>query len=412
VVSSSKDCHRISAESFSTSQLLQGLGGILLVSPWYKQSVGGVAEVAELLLRLLNEVRISTSLLVTHERHGARDLTPDFQNPNVWYLEIPSYAFANLTCRTIASTLLGGIRAFRKIRQFVKSRNIRGIVLIYPIETAWLFWLLRLFSGARVILSCHGNDISKFHDLLPLRRWVLRGLLKSADAIIACADHLAIQIQQLIPSRKLPITVISNCVDVNYFSLPPPHFMRGTKSRTIVHISNFAPKKRTSDIIEAFALADVPKDTKLIMVGAGAEFETTVRKTQELGLTQRVEFVGRQTDVRPFLWRADLFVLASDDEGAPLVLLEAMACGIPWVSTPWGVAAALPNGECGLVVPPKQSHKLGVAMAELIHDPERCRLMGLRGRKKAETEYTLQQYRDAHLRLLADLLATGSMARH
>ena len=120
----------------------------------------------------------------------------------------------------------------------------------------------------------------------------------------------------------------------------------------------------------------------------------------ELGLGQRVEFVGKQADVRPFLWQADLFILASEDEGAPLVLLEAMACGLPWVSTPWGVAATLPPGECGLVVPPRSPSVLAEAMAELVNDPKRCSEMGLRGRRRAETDFTVQRYLDAHLKLI------------
>jgi len=377
------------------------LGRVLLVSPWYKQSLGGVAEVADLLLRLLTEVGVSTFLLVTHEDHVSRELTPDPEIPNVWYLDIPSHAFAKITCRTILSTLVRGAVAFWKIGRFVKATHIRTIVLIYPIETAWLFWLLRLILGTRIIVSCHGNDITTFHALSPFRQWVLRGVLKSADSIVVCANQLAIEVQNLIPSRKLPITVIPNCVDVNYFTLPPPRFNRCSKSRTIVHVSNFAPKKRTGDIIEAFALADLADDTELLMVGTGAEFEVTVQRAQQLGLGRKVEFVGRQTDVRPFLWRADLFVLASDDEGAPLVLLEAMACGVPWVSTPWGVAATLPSGECGLVVPPKSPQHLAVAMAELIKDPKRRREMGLRGRNRAETDFTLQKYLNAHLAIIS-----------
>jgi glycosyltransferase involved in cell wall biosynthesis len=138
------------------------------------------------------------------------------------------------------------------------------------------------------------------------------------------------------------------------------------------------------------------------MVGAGQDFKIAMERAQSFGLGSRVEFVGRQTDVRPFLWRANLFVLASDDEGAPLVLLEAMACGLPWVSTPWGVAATLPSGECGLVVPPRSPHELAAAMAELINDPGRCNEMGLQGRKRVESDFTLQKYLHEHLKLIRE----------
>ena len=380
-----------------TSLTPRDLGGVLLVSPWYKRSLGGVAAVADLLFGLLKNAGVPTFLVVTHETN---ELTPDPENPNVWYIEIPAHAFSKMTCRSIVSTIIRGAVAFWKIGRFVKANHIRTVVVIYPLQSAWLFRLLRLAFGTRIIVSCHGNDIRKFRALSPSGQWVLREVLKAADSIIVCANHLATEVQDLIPSRKLAITLIPNCVDVNYFTLPPPGFHRCENLPTIVHVSNFARKKRTTDIIEAFARADLPPNTRLLMVGTGRGFESTIQRAIELGLGQRVEFVGKQADVRPFLWQADLFILASDDEGAPLVLLEAMACGLPWVSTPWGVAATLPQGECGLVVPPRSPSVLAEAMAELVNDPKRCSEMGLRGRRRAETDFTVQRYLDAHLKLI------------
>lgn len=376
------------------------VGRVLLVSPWYRESLGGVAEVADRLLRLLTEVGVDSSLLVTHEVTVSDNIERDPKLPNVWYQQIPSYAFHSLRCKAIVSTLIRGSVTFWKIARFVKARQIQTIVLIFPTDSSWLFRLLRFMLGTRLIVSCHGNDITKYHELSALGRWAVRGVLIAADAIVVCTDHLAKQVSSLLPPRRPPITVIPNCVDVNYFTLPPPAFESLKNQRTLIHVSNFASKKRTPDIVEAFARAHIPRDSRLIMVGAGQDFKIAMERAQSFGLGSRVEFVGRQTDVRPFLWRANLFVLASDDEGAPLVLLEAMACGLPWVSTPWGVAATLPSGECGLVVPPRSPHELAAAMAELINDPGRCNEMGLQGRKRVESDFTLQKYLHEHLKLI------------
>jgi len=369
------------------------------VSPWYKESLGGVAAVADRLLRLLTAVGVDSSLLVTHGVPESNELEYD---ANVWYRPIPSSAFHCIRFRSVASTLIRGSVIFWKIARFVKTRQVQTIVLIFPTVTSWLFRLLRLMPGTRLIVSCHGNDITKYHELSVLERRTVRGVLMAADAIVVCADHLAEKVKSLLPLQTAPITIISNCVDVNYFTLPPPVFERLKNQRTLIHVSNFAPKKRTADIIEAFARADLPKDTRLVMVGAGHELKVAMDRAQSLGLAHRVEFVGKQKDVRPFLWRANLFVLASDDEGAPLVLLEAMACGLPWVSTPWGVAATLPSGECGLVVPPASPPQLAAAMAELMNDPQRCNEMGLRGRKRVEADFTLDKYLHQHLKVIRE----------
>lgn len=105
------------------------------------------------------------------------------------------------------------------------------------------------------------------------------------------------------------------------------------------------------------------------------------------------------------LWRADLFVMASEDEGAPLALLEAMASGLAWVSTGWGAAAQLPVGECGLVVPARSPHRLAAAIAELINDPERRQAMGHRGRQRAVADFGEDRFVGSHHRILQELKA-------
>jgi len=157
------------------------------------------------------------------------------------------------------------------------------------------------------------------------------------------------------------------------------------------------------DIVKAFAQPVIPRNSRLLMVGDGPDFEETKRCARELAVANRVEFVGSQTDVRPYLWQADVFVLASDDEGAPLALLEAMACGLPYVSTAWGAAAMLPPGECGLVVPPRAPEVLAAAMADMINDPERRHAMGARAQQRAEKDFGEESYLEAHLQLIQHL---------
>jgi len=381
-----------------TLRLDSTVGRVLLVSPWYKESLGGVATVADRLLRLLPTVGVDSSLLVI-------DGTPesdDEQDDRVWYRYIPPAAFHCLRGRSIASILVRGSLVFWQLARYIKAEQVQTILIIFPTDASWMFRLLRLLPGTRLIVSCHGNDVTKYHELSAHERKVLRGVLLAADAIVVCADHLAEKVKSILPSRRPPITIIPNCVDVDYFTLPPAGFKRNERPRTVIHVSNFATKKRTPDIIEAFARADLPSDSRLVMVGAGPDLNRAMDRAQSLCLARRVEFVGRQKDVRPFLWSADLFVLASDDEGAPLVLLEAMACGLPWVSTPWGVAATVPNGECGLVVPPASPHQLAAAMTELMNDPQRCSEMGLRGRRRVEADFTLDKYLNQHLKVLRE----------
>ena len=114
---------------------------------------------------------------------------------------------------------------------------------------------------------------------------------------------------------------------------------------------------------------------------------------RELGVDDRVDFPGALLDVRPALQRADIFVLASEFEGgAPNVLLEAMACGIPWVSTPWGVTQELPRGECGLVVPVGAIGEMANALEALMLDPDMRVCMGQSCRRIAVERYSELQH--------------------
>jgi glycosyltransferase involved in cell wall biosynthesis len=386
------------------------LGPVLLVSPWYRPAVGGVAEVAERLHRTFAQAGVETHLMIVNEGHG--DLQADPAVPNLWRWAAASAAFDRLSFKSLVGTLGKGALAYRRLNRFVRTQKIQTIVLIYPIGYAWPFLLLRRKRNVRIIASLHGNDVTKFDTYQAPLRWLIREVLQSSDAIIACAMHLETKAQEICGPRTLNLHLIPNCVDSGHFVPPPPNYIRSDSRPTFVHVSNFATKKRTVDIVEAFGEQCIPADARLIMVGEGPDRVAATDRARSLGLSHRIEFVGSQKDIRPFLWEADAFVLASDDEGAPLVLLEAMACGLPWVSTAWGPAAMLPTGECGFVVPPRSPGLLAAAMAEMIKDPERRLAMGRRARLRAETDFREETYVERHLQLIRSLQPRTAESRN
>jgi glycosyltransferase involved in cell wall biosynthesis len=378
------------------------VGPVLLVTPWYKPTVGGVVEVSDRLLRLLKSAGVETYLLVCDERSPDHRVDADPNLSSVWKFPVPSSAFHRLGLKPIGGMLIRGFQVLWQLSRFLRAHQVRTVILVYVTESGWPFLILRHVLGARLMVSLHGNDVIKYSDHPRLLRWLLRRVLRNAEHIIVCADHLGQEVKKILSREQLPIRLIPNCVNGNHFSLPPHGFRKPAGSPTLVHVSNFAPKKRTVDIIEAFANAVIPPDSRLVMVGDGPDLKATIDYARNLRVDSRIEFVGTQEDVRPYLWQADLFVLASDSEGDPLVLLEAMACGVPWVSTAWGVAASLPPGECGLVVPSRSPHKLAAAIAELINDPERLRAMGQRGRYRAEIDFGEDKYIERHLQLIRE----------
>jgi len=372
---------------------------VLLVTPWFLPSVGGVAEVAERLRRGLNQAGVETHVLIGDDGSRGRGLIPHPSLRDVRYVTVPGAILTRLSPRTIAGALLHGLPLLVRLLRYMRRHRIGSVFLIYPIEFAWPFLLVKRLQGMRMFASLHGNDVEQYRRYPSRSRWLLRKVLGHADAITVCASHLAEAVRAIQPAAA-PIYLIPNGVDAAHFVPPPPEYDRRDERPTLLHISNFAPKKRTPDIIEAFASSEVPSNSRLVMVGAGPDLRLAKARAQELGIQDRVDFMGAQKDVRPFFWQADAFVLASVAEGAPLVLLEAMACGVPWISTPWGVAADLPPGECGLVVPPREPHRLGEAMGEILRQPEARREMARRCRERVVADYSSRKYIEQHLELL------------
>ena len=374
---------------------------VLIVTPWYKPAIGGVAEVADRLFRLLQISGVETHLWVCDGKPAGNMFSADAGNRNIRRVYIPTSFFYNMTPRSLASMIFHGPVVARQIMGFIHAQGIRTVLLLFPIDYVWPFLLARRLAEVKIIASYHGNDLTKYKRQPLFLRYLMRKTLRMADAVTVCANHLAAAAQQIAGAKALDIHLISNCVDCEEFFIPEQYRDgRAEGSVSLIHISNFNPKKRTKDIVQAFAMAQLPTETRLIMVGNGPDYAETRQLAESLGVADRVEFAGAQKDVRPFLWRADIFLLASDDEGAPLVLLEAMASGLAWISTPWGAAEMLPSGECGLVVPPGSPEKFAMAMEKLVGDPERRKSMGRRGRERAERDFHPRVYAEKHCQLI------------
>ena len=133
----------------------------------------------------------------------------------------------------------------------------------------------------------------------------------------------------------------------------------GSKGARIVTVGSLKAQKNHALLLRAFSRLDRP-DAQLMFVGDGAERETLLVLAHDLGVADRVIFAGFHLDPTPFYKTADLFVLSSDYEGFGNVIVEAMACGVPVVSTdcPSGPAEILVNGKYGRLVPVGDTEKL------------------------------------------------------
>lgn len=137
-------------------------------------------------------------------------------------------------------------------------------------------------------------------------------------------------------------------------------------------------------------------ELQLLVIGDGP-YEPTLRaKVMSLGLQQRVRFVGRQENIPEWLGALDLFVLPSyGDEGVPQAIIQAMACGLPVISTPIGsISEAVISNITGVLVAPRDSIALAEAMENLINQPELRSRFGEAGRAHSKEKFALEHMLD------------------
>lgn len=154
------------------------------------------------------------------------------------------------------------------------------------------------------------------------------------------------------------------------------------------------PEKDQATLLRAFRhVADARPDVRLVLAGDGRERPRLEALTDELGLRERVLFLGHRDDVPRLLRVFDVFTLSSKTvECFPMSVLEAMSAGLPAVCTDvGGVAEMVDDGVTGRVVPREDPEALAAAFLEVLADPARARAMGLAGRRRVREEFTLQR---------------------
>ena len=143
----------------------------------------------------------------------------------------------------------------------------------------------------------------------------------------------------------------------------------GIREKIVASMGRLEKGKGFETLIEAFALiADQVKDYKLVIYGEGTLRLTLERLIDSLGMSSRVELPGAREDAVCFVARASVFVLSSEFEGMPNALIEAMACGVPSVSTdcPMGPAELIKDGENGFLVPVGDVNAMAQAIRQII----------------------------------------------
>jgi glycosyltransferase involved in cell wall biosynthesis len=148
---------------------------------------------------------------------------------------------------------------------------------------------------------------------------------------------------------------------------------------------------------------------QVLVIGDGPYRDRLDARLAQLGLADGVRFVGQQEDVVPWLQALDLFTLPSyGEEGVPQAVMQAMACGLPVVSTSVGaITEAVDAGTTGLIVEPRSAAALGAALATLRDDADLRARFGAAGRARAERDFGIARMLDAMEAVFRSALERG-----
>lgn len=237
-----------------------------------------------------------------------------------------------------------------------------------------------------VITTLHGTDITlvgKDKTFEP----VVTFSINESDAITAVSQNLRTETYNSFAIEK-EIEVIYNFVDVKRFDKKPLDAFRKVLApngeRIITHASNFRKVKRVNDIIQVFAKINKVIPSKLLMVGDGPERPGAEELCRALNVCDDVRFLGKQQEMEEILAISDLFMLTSEYESFGLSALEAMAAGVPVLSSnAGGIPEINIHGQTGYMANIGDIEELSRLGIDLLKDDENLNAFKQRAKEQA-----------------------------
>lgn len=262
----------------------------------------------------------------------------------------------------------------------------------------------------KIITTLHGTDITVLGIDSSLKQMIKFGIEQS-DRVTAVSHSLVDQTKDMLHTSR-SIDVIYNFVDEReYYRKPEPHLKEHygitDDDAVLIHISNFRKVKRVTDVIRTFANVRKEQKAKLLLVGDGPEYSECHQLVRDLGLEDDVLFLGKQENVSELLSISDLKLLLSEKESFGLVLLEAMACGVPCIGTNvGGIPEVIDHGETGYISELGNIDQMSYFASKMLNDRHLHRAMSQQAKRvvhdKFATETILKQYQDLYEQVLQD----------
>lgn len=299
---------------------------------------------------------------------------------------------------------LASLHGWHRLRRWISSAQPE-VIHAHLAQASLMGRLIRLLAPVRVLIDTIHSPATGSN----LRQLAYRLTSRLSDAVTAVSHTCA---QSWLDARTLhrsELTVIPNGIDTERWK--PFLTSRDDTQKTAAETAEFRwiavgrldAVKDYATLLHAFSM--LPASARLAIAGSGPLEEALHLQARQLGIDDRVRFLGFQNDVRPFMQNSDAFVLSSRWEGLPIALMEASACGLPAVFTETPGSRELLSASPLPIAPVGDSVALAAAMKALMDlSKSKRRQLGESARRHVvasfDQEAVLTQFETLYLRLL------------
>jgi|ERR1041385_6579864 N-acetyl-alpha-D-glucosaminyl L-malate synthase BshA len=302
-----------------------------------------------------------------------------------------------------------------KIVEVAKFENLDILHAHYAIPHAISAYLAKQMiadKDLKIVTTLHGTDITLV-GLEPSYLPIMKFSIEQSDGVTAVSRFLK---EKTITNYGInkDIQVIPNFIDSRKYKKIDATALRKNIApageKVLIHVSNFRPVKRVSDVIKIFQLVREKVPSKLILVGDGPDRSICERLCRDLNLFDDVQFLGKQAELVPLLSAADVFLMPSQSESFGLSGLEAMACEIPVISSSvGGLPELVAHGETGYIAEIGDIERMAKYAIELLTNESRYKLFASASRKRAVEMFDMNKIVDQYEQYYHQVLSEKSV---
>ncbi|QQR77090.1 MAG: glycosyltransferase family 4 protein [Candidatus Moraniibacteriota bacterium] len=367
---------------------------ILIHNYEYPPLGGGAGNATEYMLREFSAFPDMEIVLVTSSVDDVH--RTEYPAPNVRIERLPvgkKDGARDLHFQSKANLLEYSWKSWIFSRKLLKRETFDCMHAFFSVPSGFVMRLLSMEFHIPYIVSLRGSDVpgysERFKNLYLFLRPVTRFIWRNAAQVIANSEGL--RTLALLTESSRDILVVRNGVDIKeFFSVPRNYSSDISEPFQVLAIARLTPRKGLRSLLEAMRMLKTSEERKFLLdiAGDGHERESLEAFVVEHNLSDRVRFVGRvpHSEIVPLYHRAHVYVLPSLNEGMSNNVLEALACGLPIITTDTGGTRELvEDGVNGCIIRMRDSQHIAEKIAFLASHPEEAKRYGEESRRRAES---------------------------